>query len=173
MLPDKGRIEAFDFLGRTLYQIIIVDDKAYLVAPSKKVYWKSGEEEIIEKFLGFRLSLAEIFAVLTGQWSGLGVQTENKELSLWEIKKDREGRIVQGKKQGMTFQVNEYIEGTDLIRTLSFKSQFQSGKLNILSIDFSDTGKEGLFSLSFTREFEEKSWDEIKTIMSHENKGVF
>ena len=68
-LPHQGRIEVSDFLlGRTLYQIIIDGERAVFLIPSKRVYWEGGEEEIIDYFLGFRLSLDEMISLIKGKW---------------------------------------------------------------------------------------------------------
>ncbi len=50
-LPNQGRMEVSDFLGRSIYQIFIVENKSYLVVPSKKVFWQGEEEEIIGKLM--------------------------------------------------------------------------------------------------------------------------
>jgi hypothetical protein len=39
-LPHQGRIEVSDILGRTIYQIIVAEDKAAFIVPSKRVYWQ-------------------------------------------------------------------------------------------------------------------------------------
>lgn len=168
-LPFRARIEAFDFLGRTIYQIIIKDKKAFLLVPSKKIYWQSTEEEIINKFIGCRLSLSEAASFLSGQWDYLKERAEDTNRNSWNIDRNKEGRVIRGKKPGMSFQVNEYIEGTDLIRTVSFENRFQEGQLKILSIEYNDPVKEGLFSFSFINNFQRKTWDEIKEVMSHES----
>lgn len=168
-LPDKARIEVFDFLGRTIYQIIIKDKRAFLVVPSKKIYWLSTEEEIIEKFIGCKLSLAETASFLSGQWKYLKEKAEDKNKDSWDIKRNREGKVIRGEKSGMTFQVNEYIEGTDLIENVSFENRFQEGQLKILSIDFNNPVKENFFSFSFIESFQRRSWDEIKEVMGHES----
>ena len=44
-LPHQGRIEVFHMMGRTIYQIIVNEEKAVFLLPSKKVYWQGEEEE--------------------------------------------------------------------------------------------------------------------------------
>lgn len=168
-LPNRAKIEVFDFLGRTLYQILIEENRAFLVVPSKKIYWQSTEEEIIDNFIGCKLSLSEAASFLSGQWNYLKEKEKDRSKDSWDIKRNREGRVIQGERQGMSFQVNEYIEDTDLIQSLSYETRFQDGKLKILSIDFNNPVKEGLFSFSFINEFQSKSWDEIKEVLGHES----
>jgi hypothetical protein len=67
-LPHQGRIEVSHTFGRTFYQIIINEEKAALILPSKKIYWQGEEDEIINKFLGFRLNLDEMIGLLSGKW---------------------------------------------------------------------------------------------------------
>ncbi|MFW6139992.1 MAG: lipoprotein insertase outer membrane protein LolB [Acidobacteriota bacterium] len=168
-LPDKARIEVFDFLGRTIYQIFVDGEKAFLVVPSKKIYWQSTAEEIIDKFIGCQLSLFEAASFFSGQWEYLKEKAESRNRNSWEIQKDREGRVTRGEKQGMTFQVNDYIENTDLIQSLSFENRFQEGQLKILRIDFNNPVQESLFSLSFIKSHQRKSWDEVREVISHES----
>jgi len=168
-LPDKARIEVFDFLGRTIYQILIKENKAFLVVPSKKIYWQSTEEEIIDKFIGSKLSLYEAVSFLSGQWKYLQKKERNMGKDTWDITRNTEGRVIRGQKKGMSFQVNEYIDDTPLIQSLSFENRFQEGKLKILSIEFNDPVKEDLFSLSFVDNYQKKSWNEIKELVSHES----
>ena len=168
-IPDKGRIEAFDFLGRTIYQIIIDKEKAFLVVPSKKIYWESTEESIIDTFIGARLALSEVICFFIGEWDHSREGGEDKSKDSWVIKKDKEGKVIEGRKQGMSFTVSEYIEDTGLIRSLDFENRFQKGTLKVLGIDFNRSVKEGHFSLTFLKDFEEKSWEEIQKIINDEN----
>ena len=168
-IPDKGKIEAFDLLGRTIYQIIIDKERAFLVVPSKKVYWESTEERIIDTFIGARLAMSEVICFLIGKWDYLREKGKDKSQDLWDIKKDNEGRVVEGRKQGMSFTVSGYIEGTGMIRSLDFKNRFQKGTLKVLGIDFNSPAKKSHFSMSFIKDFEEKSWEEIQKIINHEN----
>lgn len=168
-IPDKGRIEAFDFLGRTIYQIIIEKEKAFLVVPSKKIYWESTEERIIDTFIGAKLVLSEVICFLIGEWNYLREEGEDKSRASWVIKKDNEGKVIEGRKQGMSFTVSEYIDDTGLIRSLDFENRFQKGTLKVLNIDFNSPVKERHFSLTFLRDFEEKSWEEIQKIINNEN----
>jgi outer membrane biogenesis lipoprotein LolB len=165
-IPDQSKIEVFDFLGRTIYQIIVKGNKAFLVVPSKKIYCQSTEKDIIEQFIGSRLSIEEVMSFLSGQWS-LMKEKEIKGDS-WIIKRDSEGKVVQGAKHDMSFQVNEYIDDTPLIQSLEFENRFQKGELKVLSIDFNSPIRENLFSLSFMKNFKEKSWDEMYKIIENE-----
>ena len=47
-LPKQGRLDFSNLLGKTLYQIVIYESKAFLLIPAKKIYWQGGEEEIID-----------------------------------------------------------------------------------------------------------------------------
>ena len=166
-LPHQGHIDVSDILGRTIYQIIINKANAFLVVPSKKVYWQGSEEEIIERFLGFRLSLGEVIGLLTGKWHE--ASQEEKELNGWVLKKDKKGRIKRGQRGGLTFEIIEFIEDTPFAYTLIFKHQLNEGRLKILRIELNRPAKIEAFMTDFLKHFEQKQWAEIQELLKHED----
>ena len=162
-LPHQGRIEVSNILGRTLYQIIVAEDKAVFIVPSKRVYWQGEEEEIIRYFLGFRLNLYEMINLLSGKWEG-----EERNES-WSFEKDERGRIMAGQRGEFQFEVKEFLADTPFARILIFQHPLNRGFLKILRININQPLKKGVFSLSVLGKYERKSWIEIEKILANEN----
>ncbi len=162
-LPHQGRIEVSNILGRTLYQIIVAEDKAVFIVPSKRVYWQGEEEEIIQYFLGFRLNLYEMINLLSGKWEG-----EERNES-WSFAKDERGRIMAGQRGEFQFEVKEFLADTPFARILIFQHPLNRGFLKILRINLNQPLKKGVFSLSVLGKYERKSWIEIEKILANEN----
>ena len=162
-LPHKGRIEIFGFLGKTICQIYIVDESSLFVIPSKKVYWQGDEEEVIYKFLGFRLNLYEMISLLSGKWEG------EDGRDLWDLERDGENRIIAGQREDLRFEVREFFLNAPIARQLVFEHPLNSGRLNILDMVFNRIIKKGAFSLAFLKKYEQKSWAEIEKILSDED----
>jgi hypothetical protein len=166
-LPHHGRIEVSNILGRTLYQIIVAEDKAAFIVPSKKVYWQGEEEEIIRYFLGFRLNLYEMINLLSGKWESEVMENESKER--WSFAKDESGRIQAGKRDEFRFEVQEFFAETPFARLLIFHHPLNDGRLKILRINLNRPLKKRAFSLSVLGRYERKSWAEIERILANEN----
>ena len=169
-LPHQGRIEVSNILGRTLYQIIVDEDEAAFIVPSKRVYWRGEEEEIIQYFLGFRLDLYEMINLLSGKWEGeqLGYEGEESK-EIWSLAKDEQGRIMAGQRGEFRFEVKEFFADTPFARFLIFQHPLNRGRLKILRINLNQPLKEGTFSLSVLGKYERKSWAEIEMILANEN----
>ncbi len=171
-VPHKGRIEVSDvLLGRTLYQIIVDEKRAIFLLPSKRVYWEGDEEKIIDYFMGFKLNLDEMISLINGQW-----EEEDKELEReknherWDLKRDEQGRIVEGARGPLRFEVREFLSGSRVPRILLFHHPLSSGRLKILRIDFNrPVNKNRAFSLSFLAGYKQVSWEEIEKILADEN----
>jgi len=162
ILPSVGKIDVSDFMGRTLYQIIISGENAYLTVPSKKVFWQGKEEEVINKFLGFNLNLAELVSLFSGHWPAS--PAEKTKLSSWELKKDKSGRIFFGQRGDLIFEVEEFIENTRIARSLIFKHPFNQGRLKFLKMDFNQPGLDPDFFTDFLKNYEKKTWEEIQVL---------
>jgi len=160
-LPGQGRIEVSDFLGRMICQVIIDNGNAFFIVPSERIFWRGKEEEIIDKFLGVRLDLFEIVCLLTGRWQG--------SLNGWVFDKDALGRVKQGRRKDLTFEVKEFINHTSLTRLLVYKQPFNEGRLKIINIAFNNPIKKNVFSVGFLESFEQKSWAEIVEMIDNED----
>lgn len=166
LLPRRGRIDVSNFLGRTLYQILVDEQTAFLIIPSKKVYWKGDEEQIVERFLGFRLNFDELLSLMTGQWD----ESEEKDWRRgWVFERDKEGRIQAGQRGELGFEVREFFQKTTYVREVSFEHSLSHGRLKILAIDFNQPLKAGVFSQRFLETYAQKSWEEIEDILDDKN----
>ena len=169
-LPHQGRIEVSNILGRTLYQIIVAEDEAAFIVPSKRVYWQGEEEEIIQYFLGFRLNLYEMINLLSGKWEDEEMGDEGEERGeIWSLAKDERGRILAGQRGEFRFEVKEFFADTPFARLLIFQHHLNRGHLKILRINLNQPLKKGAFSLSVLGRYERKSWAEIEKILADEN----
>ncbi len=165
-LPDRGRIDVSSFLGKTAYQIIINDRTAFLLIPSKRVYWQGEEEEIVEKILGFRLNFDELVSMMTGQWE----EGEDKPWQRdWILEQDELGRIRAGQRRELGFEVQEFFQYTSVVRLLTFEHPPNKGRLKILAINFNQPLKEGVFSQEFLKRYEQKTWAEIEEMLNEKN----
>lgn len=164
-LPHQGRIDVTSVLGKTIYQIFIDKRRAFLVIPSKKVYWQGQEEEIIDKFFGFRLGLEDLVSLFSGQWK----KSEREPEEGWILEKDGQGRIVRGFKEDLIFVVEEFFKNSSVIRRLTFRHPLSSGQLKILAINFNQPLKGGVFVLIFLNKYERKTWAEIEEMLDEKN----
>jgi hypothetical protein len=159
--PDRGRIDASDFLGRAIYQVVITDSQAYFVLPSKKVYWRAEEQEIVFRFMGFHLSLEEMACLLSGRWPE---DKENDPLFGWALERDKQSRIVRGNRGDLRFSVEGFIENTGIARAIFFSHPLNEGHLKIRNIGFNQPINERAFSTGFVQRYEEKTWEEIQKL---------
>lgn len=171
-LPHQGRIEVSDvLLGRTLYQIIVDKERAIFLLPSKRVYWEGNEEDIIDYFMGFQLNLDEMISLIRGKWEEKDVESErggNQES--WDLKRDEKGRILEGTRGVLRFEVKEFLSGSRIPRILLFQHPLSSGRLKILRIDFNrPVNMNKAFSFSFLARYKQVSWEEMEKILANEN----
>lgn len=159
--PDRGRIDGSDFLGRTIYQVIITENQAYFVLPSKKVYWRAEEQEIVFRFMGFHLSLEEMASLLSGRWPE---DREGNRLIEWDLERDNQRRIVSGNRGDLQFYVKEFIADTDIAREIFFSHPLNEGRLKIRNIGFNQPSNERAFSTGFVQRYQEKTWEEIQKL---------
>jgi hypothetical protein len=165
-LPNRGRIDVSGALGRVLYRIVIYDGEAYFVVPSKKVYWQGQEEEIIDKFMGFRLNLTEMINLLSGTWSQEEM-LRNEGLGNWTFVKDREGRIISGQREELWFEIKEFIGDTPFARRLIFEHPLSEGQVKVLSINLNRPVNEKVFSKKFVEKYQSRTWAEIQELLNH------
>lgn len=166
-LPDRGRIDVSGALGRVLYRIFIQGGEAYFIVPSKKVYWKSQEEEIIHKFMGFRLGLAEMINLLSGNWKDQDPLPAESQGN-WVFSQDNRGRIVSGQRDDLRFEVKAFIEETPFARLFTFEHPSSTGQVKVLSMDLNRPIKPNVFSRRFIEKYQAKTWAEIQEILNNE-----
>lgn len=164
-LPDRGRIDVSDAMGRTLTQILLSERKAYFILSSRKAYWQGTEEEIFSKFLGFQLSLEEIVNMMSGSWETGRASKKEREPERWTLDRDEKGRIRSGRRGDLAFKVEEFIGSSAVTRTLAFVHPLQKGRMKILHIAFNTQIKEDVFSTDFLRNYQQKTWEEMQALV--------
>ena len=165
-LPDRGRIDVTGALGSVLYRIVITGGDAYFVVPSKKVYWKGQEEEIIDKFLGFRLNLAEMINLLSGSWDEQKI-SHKEDLKNWSFARDEDGRIDSGQRQDLWFKIEAFIGDTSFAQRFIFGHPLNTGQVKILGINLNRLIKPNVFSTRFIEKYQHKTWEEIRELLNH------
>ena len=160
-LPDQGRISVSNFLGQTLYQILADKGETYFILPGKRAYWQGGEEEIFEKFLGFSMTLAEMTALISGDWPA---EVGN---SGWVLEYDQRGRVMRGIRGGLSFTVTEYIGITPLARIVSFEHPHSRGRMRLIQIRLNTQLPEKAFDATLLQRFSRKTWAEIEAMLYH------
>jgi len=169
-LPHRGRIESFDYIGRSLYYILIERETSFFVLPSKKVYWEGKLEEITSRSLGFSLNQYEMVNLLSGQWTGEQMSLEAKRaLEKWHLERVERGRIEAGEREEFRFEVQEFFADTPLARLLLFFYPWSEGRLKILKLNFNQPLRPAVFSRPFLEKYELKSWAEIEELLTDES----
>ena len=160
-LPERARIDVSDFLGRTIYQIYILKEGAFLTIPSKKIFWQGEQEEIVDVLLGFPLSLQEMLAVFLGKWE--------KESTEWALERDQQNRIRAGKRKDLSFQILKFLPESSVAQEIQFIHPLSKSHVKIIQIDFNLPLKAGVFSNSFLIEYERKTWNDFQKILNDED----
>jgi len=155
-----GRVEAFDPLGRTAYYMIFADETAYLVVPQRKVYAEDRPAAMVARFLGFALGPGEVLELLSGQWKERGGGPPDA----WTLRRDAQGRVVRGERDGLVFDVSEFFPGGGVPRTVVFSRPGTAGRVKVLSLEFNPMPRPEAFATTFLRTFVRKSLDDIQEI---------
>jgi len=150
---EKGRIDILTPFGNAKAQILIFSNISYLIIPEKKVYWEGSTQEIMKVFLGFDLDLMEIKALLTGKWE--------EDLKRWEFFRNRENKIIGGRRENVFFEIKEFFKDTALPKIINFSYPEGYGKIKMLKIKFNQSIKSDVFSKSFVKYYQKKTLDEI------------
>ena len=166
-MSRRGRVVVTDFLGGSAAEFVFAGDYGYLVLPAKKVFWKAGPAEIVEKLLGFPLTLEEMAGLISGRWpAGAG---DGGPFQGWSFERDGDGRTRAGRKKGLEFTVGAFFSGSPVPRIVDFHDALGSGRLTVRGIEFNGPGAETAFRLDFLGVFSSKSWEEIAEILRHED----
>jgi len=166
-LPTKGRIDVLGPLGQVHYQLFIVDTEAFFVVPAKKAYWQGHEKEILEKLFGFHLSLSDVIGLMSGHWSTLGQEKTQEGFASWTFLKNRKGWIKSGQSGEFFFEVQKYFGQTPWVQEVVFFHPQTEGRLKILDVNFNQLVSEKTFVTSFRKKFSQKTWEEIREILSN------
>lgn len=162
---DRGRIDAFDALGRTLYFIVFDGRRAVLAIPSRKVYWETGPAEMMDRFLGFRLTLPEIQSLFTGRWEAAGPAPAAPPAEDWVLERDDGGRVVRGVRDTLVFEIRAFFQNTAVPRQVDVLDPNASGRIRVLDIRFNTPVRPEAFDLGLLRRLRPVDWAEIEIIL--------
>jgi hypothetical protein len=167
-LPDKGRIEVLDPLGRSRAVLIFRERRAYMLLPSRKAFWTGPEEELMENFLGLGLSARDLAGLLGGQWLAAGAP-EGDEGGGWTFERDRDGRAAAGAKGAFRFKVEEFFGKTSVPRSVGIFRAGEPGRLRVLQIRFNRPPRGDAFGLSPLSGLSRRTWAEMEELLRDEN----
>jgi outer membrane biogenesis lipoprotein LolB len=167
-LPHRAKVEIQDPLGRKAAEILINDRDGYFILSSEKAYWRASPDEIMEKFLGFRLSLREMTGLLCGRWKAETIE-DQQVLSAWKFHDDAEGRMAAGWRGNLEFTVLEFFPGSPVPRRLEFRIPDGRGNLGILAMAFNKPLSENAWTMDFMKAYASKTWADIEKMLRHED----
>jgi len=170
-LPDKGRIDVFDALGRSLFTLISEGPEAYFVAVPKKAYWRGSQHEILEEFLGFDLSLEEMAGLLSGRW-GQGPAADGRAFRGWAWTRDARDRVVAGESAGLRLEVKDFFVGGVQPHTILFTNAHNSGSIKVYEVKFNVPPKAEPFRLWFLDDFRETTREEMERLLGDEAEVI-
>lgn len=162
VLPDQGRIEAYDPLGRTISILFLDLEEAFLVLPSKRVYWRTGREDALARLLGFDLSPKEMTDILSGKAD---------QMNGWDLERDGRGRAIRGRRGSLRFEVRQFFGQSVLPQLLALFCGEEKGSLRIIRLSFNQPLKDAAFELSFLEDeaYKPSSWEEIEKWLRDED----
>jgi hypothetical protein len=170
-LPDKGRIDVFDPLGRSLFTLISDGRNAYFVAVPKKAYWRGSQRDILEEFLGFDLTLEEMGGLLGGGW-GPAPAANGEAFQGWAWTRDARGRIVAGEREGLRLEVKDFFAGGVQPHTFLFMCARNSGSIKVTEVRFNVPPRAASFRLWFLGDFRETTREEMERLIRDEDEVV-
>ncbi len=161
LIPDQGRFEILDSLGRPAALLFLMKKEAFLVLPSQRAYWAGEGKEATERLLGFDLTLEEVAAILQGKW---------QQLTDWEKEMDERGRVVRARRDEMRMEVVEFFDDTNLPYRLRLSLEEEKGDFRILRLRFNQPLRASTFELLFLQEdYKRCTWEEIERLMNRED----
>jgi outer membrane biogenesis lipoprotein LolB len=161
LLPDRGRIEVSDPLGRTVSLLFLEKEEAFFVLPRKRAYWKASREEVLSKLLGFTLSPEEMTSLLSGKPG---------QMKGWVMEEDGRGRVVRGRRDDLQFEIRQFYGQSSLPQLISLFSAADRGSLKILRLNFNQPLKAEAFKLAFLEDatYAATTWEEIEKWLQNE-----
>ncbi len=162
VIPDRGRVEVIDPLGRTVSILFLDGGQAYLVLPRKRAYWRAERDEAMTRLLGFSLSPEDMTHILTGRAD---------RLAGWTLEKDGRGRVVRGGRSDLRFEIRLFFEPGPLPQLVVLSGNGTSGSLRVLRLDFNQALRPEAFRLFFLEEegYRSAGWEEVERWLGEES----
>ena len=155
--PGLGRIEAVDPIGRTVFLLIVREDRAWFALPGRKVYAVDAGDVMMRRVLGVILRPDDVLRMLAGSWE----TGENG----WRTERDEEGRVVRGESADVAFAVRTFFPGDAVPREIGLTGPGASGRIKVLKLGFNPPPRAGLFETGFLDGFKPKTWEEILELL--------
>jgi outer membrane biogenesis lipoprotein LolB len=162
LVPDRGRVEVIDPLGRTASLLFLAGGQAFLVLPGKRAYWRSSRDEVMSRLLGFALSPEDLMHILTGRAA---------RLAEWTLEKDGSGRVVRGRLADLHFEIRQFFEPGPLPQLLVVTQDEIRGSLRILRLNFNQSLQADAFRFFFLEDpaYRPASWEEVERWLREES----
>jgi hypothetical protein len=160
----RGRVEAFDPLGRTVYFLDFEATQAWFVLPAKKVYWENEPGELMSRFLGFVLRPEEVVRLLSGRWDAGAAGGP----APWILQKDAQGRVVAGERVTLRFEVREFFAGGGVPRTVIVSDLAAAARIKILELRFNAAGPASAPERAFLKTYSQVTWAEMARFLNRD-----
>lgn len=161
--PDRGRVEALDPLGRTVFLIVFRDGRAWFVLPDRRVFSEDDAAVMMERFLGVALLPDEVVRLLAGTWRS--EDAAGRAESGWRVERDAQGRLVRGARGDYSFAVRSFFPGDAVPREIRLEGPEASGRVKVLKLRFDPAPRPEAFDTAFTRAYAAKTWAEIVELL--------
>lgn len=157
--PDRGRIEAFDPLGRTVFLIVFRDGRGWFVLPNRKVYAEDDAGTMMGRVLGVALEPGDAVLLLSGVWPSDAAAAAGGDA--WIPERDAEGRLASGRRGGYAFAVEAFFPGDGVPREIGLAGPGTTGKIKVSKLAFDPPERPEAFDTAFLRGYAAKTWEEI------------
>lgn len=156
-LPEKGRLEVFNPLGKLESLVWFNGPRAVLYFPGEKIFWEGPVETILSDFFGEKLEVEELALLLAARWSRL------KRDYGWGISQEG-NNLPSGFREGLSFKVMERLSGSPLPKVINFESQEFVVRVKLLKLRFNCPQKDSFFSPSVPSSAQKLSWEDISSL---------
>ncbi|MDH4198354.1 MAG: hypothetical protein OEW05_13150 [Candidatus Aminicenantes bacterium] len=160
----RGRVEAFDPLGRTVYFIDFEATRAWFVLPAKKAYWENEPGEMMNRFLGFVLRPEEVVRLLSGRWDPSAEDGRGP----WIVKRDGQGRVAYGERVTLRFEVREFFPGGGVPRLVVVSDLGAAARIKILDLRFNAPGPTSAPERVYLKTFSLVTWTEMTRYLNRD-----
>ncbi len=160
--PGLGRVEVLDPIGRTAYFVIVREDAAYFVVPSKRAYAVERPESLAGRLLGFPFRPGEAVSLLSDRWEGREAGPDSPD---WTLVKNPAGRTLRGEREGLAFEIREFYAKAGVPRAVDFSTERVTGRFKVLSVRFNPPPRPEAFETGFAGVFVRLSWEELQELL--------
>ncbi|MCR4395190.1 MAG: outer membrane lipoprotein LolB [Candidatus Saccharicenans sp.] len=154
-LEDQVRLELFDPLGRLQTIVWLNGERATLHLPEDRVFWEDESRVLTSEVFGRELPGRELTRIIAGRWSELAADDG------WQFRVDESGKVVSGKRDGLSFEIKETFAPGRVPKTVHFSSPDYSVRMRLLKVNFNRPRPETIFRPSLPAGTRKLEWEEI------------